>query len=57
MHIIANPESSSSDTASKLIEWLCKVCHDFAGEEVEAFTRDGIWEKDEEIVDPIVYIF
>jgi hypothetical protein len=31
--------------------------HDFAGEEVEAFTRDGIREKDEEIVDPIVYIF
>ena len=36
---------------------LCKVCHDFPGEEVEAFTRDGIWEKDEEIVDPIFYIF
>jgi hypothetical protein len=31
--------------------------HDFAGEEVEAFTRYRIWEKDEEIVDPIVYIF
>ena len=35
---------------------LCKVVHDFAGEEVQVFSRDGVGEYQEEIVDPIVYI-
>ena len=35
---------------------LCKVVHDFAGGEVQVFSRDGGGEYQEEIVDPIVYI-